>query len=288
MKFQPAIKWSGSKRSQSEEIIKRFPKEINTYYEPFVGSASVLFQLLNSDIKVNNYICSDINQDLINLWNCIINNPYYLINEYKTMWNELNSIEDIEKRKEYYYIVRNRFNKNREPKDFMFLSRTCVNGLIRFNSKGEFNTPFHFSRPGIDPIKLEKIINQWSELLNKNNVIFICQDYTNINSQLGDLIYLDPPYANTKGMYYGQINYEQFWNYLRKQKGNYIFSFDGKTGTKDMTYDVPNDVYDSPCLKMIKITKTKPAGIIVSNMPATEGGKDSGILSLMFFFTKNT
>lgn len=244
MKFQPAIKWSGSKRSQSEEIIKRFPKEINTYYEPFVGSASVLFQLLNSDIKVNNYICSDINQDLINLWNCIINESSYLINEYRTMWNELNSIEDIEKRKEYYYMVRNRFNKNRESKDFMFLSRTCVNGLIRFNSKGEFNTSFHFSRPGIDPIKLEKIINQWSELLNKNNVIFICQDYTNINARLGDLIYLDPPYANTKGMYYGQIDYEQLWYFLSKQQASYILSFDGKTDSKDMTYGVPCDLYD--------------------------------------------
>ena len=244
MKFQPVVKWSGSKRSQSEEIIKRFPKEINTYYEPFVGSASVLFQLLNSNIKVNNYICSDINQDLINLWNYIINEPFYLINEYKTMWNELNSIEDIEKRKEYYYIVRNRFNKNREPKDFMFLSRTCANGLIRFNSKGEFNTSFHFSRPGIDPIKLEKIINQWSELLNKNNVIFICQNYTNINAQLGDLIYLDPPYANTKGMYYGQIDYKQLWYFLSKQQASYVLSFDGKTGSKDMTYEVPCNLYD--------------------------------------------
>lgn len=244
MKFQPVVKWSGSKRSQSEEIIKRFPKEINTYYEPFVGSASVLFQLLNSNIKVNNYICSDINQDLINLWNYIINEPFYLINEYKTMWNELNSIEDIEKRKEYYYMVRNRFNKNREPKDFMFLSRTCANGLIRFNSKGEFNTSFHFSRPGIDPIKLEKIINQWSELLNKNNVIFICQNYTNINAQLGDLIYLDPPYANTKGMYYGQIDYKQLWYFLSKQQASYVLSFDGKTGSKDMTYEVPCNLYD--------------------------------------------
>lgn len=244
MKFQPAIKWSGSKRSQSEEIIKRFPKEINTYYEPFVGSASVLFQLLNSDIKVNNYICSDINQDLINLWNCIVNKPFYLINEYEIMWNELNSIEDIEKRKEYYYMVRNRFNKNRETKDFMFLGRTCANGLIRYNSKGEFNTPFHSSRPGINPNKLKDIIVQWSNLLNKNNVEFICQDYINIDTKYNDLLYLDPPYANIKGVYNGQINYEQFWNYLRKQKGNYIFSFDGKTGTKDMTYDVPNDVYD--------------------------------------------
>ena len=245
MNFQPIIKWSGSKRSQSEEIIKRFPKNIDTYYEPFVGGASVLFQLLNSDIKVNKYICSDINEDLINLWNIIKDNPQYLIDSYKKMWEELNSIDEIEKRKEYYYMVRNRFNEKRNPKDFMFLSRTCANGLIRFNSKGEFNTPFHSSRPGINPYRLERIMNQWSELLKKNNVIFICQDYKNIRTTKNDLIYLDPPYINTKGMYYGQIDYNEFWDFLRKQNGSYIFSFDGKTGNKDRTYEVPTDIYDT-------------------------------------------
>ena len=245
MNFQPIIKWSGSKRSQSEEIIKRFPKNIDTYYEPFVGGASVLFQLLNSDIKVNKYICSDINEDLINLWNIIKDNPQYLIDSYKKMWEELNSIDEIEKRKEYYYMVRNRFNEKRNPKDFMFLSRTCANGLIRFNSKGEFNTPFHSSRPGINPYRLERIMNQWSELLKKNNVIFICQDYKNIKTTKNDLIYLDPPYINTKGMYYGQIDYNEFWDFLRKQNGSYIFSFDGKTGNKDRTYEVPTDIYDT-------------------------------------------
>lgn len=245
MNFQPIIKWSGSKRSQSEEIIKRFPKNIDTYYEPFVGGASVLFQLLNSDIKVNKYVCSDINEDLINLWNIIKDNPQYLIDSYKEMWNELNSIDEIEKRKEYYYMVRSRFNEKRNPKDFMFLSRTCANGLIRFNSKGEFNTPFHFSRPGINPYRLERIMNQWSELLKKNNIIFICQDYKDIETVRDDLIYLDPPYINIKGMYYGQIDYNEFWNFLRKQNGNYVFSFDGKTGDKDRTYEVPTDVYDT-------------------------------------------
>ena len=245
MKFQPVIKWSGSKRSQSEEIIKRFPKEINTYYEPFVGGGSVLFQLMNSDIKVNNYICSDINKDLIDLWNMIKNKPNFLCDCYKVMWNELNSIEDLDKRKEYYYNVRERFNKFRKSEDFMFLTRTCANGLIRFNSKGDFNTPFHFSRPGINPDELKKIIYQWSNLLNENSVEFICQDYKNINSSEKDLIYLDPPYFNTKGMYYGQINYEELWEFLSIQKSTYVLSFDGKTGKKDMTYEVPNHLYDA-------------------------------------------
>ena len=245
MKFQPVIKWSGSKRSLSEEIIKRFPKEISTYYEPFVGGGSVLFQLMNSDIKVNNYICSDINKDLIDLWNMIKNKPNFLCDCYKIMWNELNSIEDLDKRKEYYYNVRERFNKFRKSEDFMFLTRTCANGLIRFNSKGDFNTSFHFSRPGINPDELKKIIYQWSNLLNENSVEFICQDYKNINSSEKDLIYLDPPYFNTKGMYYGQINYEELWEFLSIQKSTYVLSFDGKTGKKDMTYEVPNHLYDA-------------------------------------------
>ena len=73
--FQPLIKWSGSKRSQASEIIKYFPKEIDTYYEPFCGGCSVLRTLLESNIKVNRYICSDLNTELIELWRLIKSNP---------------------------------------------------------------------------------------------------------------------------------------------------------------------------------------------------------------------
>ena len=69
MKFQPVIKWSDSKRSLSNDIIQYFPKEIDTYYEPFCGGCSVLYQLIHSDIKVNRYVCSDINEDLILFFN---------------------------------------------------------------------------------------------------------------------------------------------------------------------------------------------------------------------------
>ena len=154
MKFQPVIKWSGSKRSQSEEIIKSFPKSINTYYEPFIGGGSVLFQLLHSDIRVEQYICSDINKDLIVLWNMIKDNPNHLCIKYEEMWNELNSIEDIELKKQYYYKVRSKYNTTREPHLFLFLSRTCTNGLIRYNSKNEFNTSFHFLLLELSPLLL--------------------------------------------------------------------------------------------------------------------------------------
>lgn len=244
MKFQPAIKWSGSKRSQSEAIIDRIPdKDYDTYYEPFCGGCSVLYQLLNSNKKFKRYICSDLNGDLIALWNLIKDNPTKVINSYRILWNELNKSEDKSYKKEFYTKIRERFNKEKDPCDFMFIMRTTTNGMPRYNKNGEFNNSFHITRNGIKPDSLEIIIMEWSNLLNKHNIGFINRSYSHISPTENDFIYLDPPYANTKGMYYGAINYELFWDFLRKQRCDYIFSFDGTTSTIDMTYNVPTDVY---------------------------------------------
>ena len=242
--FQPVIKWSGSKRSQAEKIIEYFPNEIDTYYEPFVGGGAVIRKLLSSDIKVNRYICSDLNNDLIVLWNLIKSNPKLVADSYEAMWNELNIDENIKRKKQYFYMVRERFNKYKNPLDFMFIMRTTTNGMPRYNLKGEFNNSFHITRNGIKPETLRKIITDWTEVLNKYNVEFICQDYFNVTTQLNDFLYLDPPYANTKGMYYGTIDYNRFWDWLRNQKCSYALSFDGLSGQSDNTYEVPKDIYD--------------------------------------------
>lgn len=244
MKFEPVIKWSGSKRSQSESIISHFPKVIDTYYEPFIGGASVLRQLLHSDIKVKKYICSDINEDLINLWNYIRETPVVLAYMYEEMWNELNKDNDLERKKQYYYDVRARFNQSRSPIDFLFISRTTTNGLIRYNQKGEFNNSFHITRNGIKPDTLMKIMLGWAELLNKHHVQFVHMSYENIKTNTNDYIYLDPPYANTKGMYYGTIDYTILWDWLRQQGCKYSLSFDGTCGVEDRTYAVPDDLYN--------------------------------------------
>lgn len=243
--FEPVIKWSGSKRSQAENIISYFPKEIDTYYEPFCGGASVLRRLLSSNIKVNRYICSDLNSDLIELWNEIKDNPAQVFNHYKILWNEMNSSEDKAIKREYFYKVRERFNKEKSPLDFMFIMRTTTNGMPRYNKNGEFNNSFHITRNGIIPETLEKIIYEWSKLLNKNNVEFRCCSYDEIKPSDNDFVYLDPPYANTKGMYYGTIDYIKLWDWLRYLKCKYALSFDGISGEVDSTYKVPEDIYSS-------------------------------------------
>ena len=235
--YEPVIKWSGSKRSQVKEILQFFPKEIDTYYEPFCGGASVLRGLLDSDIEVNRYVCSDISDPLISLWKKIKDDPFEICQYWET------EREKFVKDKLYYYDVRTRFNKDNNCKDFLFLLRTCANGMPRWNSKGQFNTPVHHNRNGIKPETFKDICLEWSNLLNRKNVEFVCCSYEDIKPTQNDFAYFDPPYANTKGMYYGTIDYEKFWAYLRNLPCKYALSFDGKSGDVDNTWNVPEDIY---------------------------------------------
>lgn len=241
--FEPAIKWSGSKRSQAQQILNYFPNEINTYYEPFCGGCSVLRRLLDSNIKVNRYVCSDLNQDLINLWLMIKSSPIHLAEVYEKLWKELNIDEDKSRKREYFNTVRDRYNSERRPEDFLFIMRTTTNGMPRYNKNGEFNNSFHITRNGIQPNKLYKILQEWSNKLKQYQVEFYAKSYDQVHSEVGDLLYLDPPYFNTKGMYYGTIDYKVFFDWLKKQSGKYLLSFDGISGEIDNTVDVPKDIY---------------------------------------------
>ena len=139
--IKPVIKWSGSKRLQADEILKNVPAQFNTYFEPFVGGGSILYA-----IHPKKAICGDICEPLIALWNEIKDSPEELAEAYRLRWNRLQN-----EGYEAYYSIRDDFNRTHSPEDLMFLSRTCVNGLIRFNAKGEFNNSLHHTRKGIKP-----------------------------------------------------------------------------------------------------------------------------------------
>lgn len=125
--FAPVIKWSGSKRHQANSILQHFPEEFKSYYEPFVGSGAILYAA-----RPEHAIAGDVCEPLIDLWKVIQKEPDALISHYDYHWHLLQ-----EKGHTIFYEVRDRFNKEQNPCDFFFLSRTCVNGLIRFNKKGE-------------------------------------------------------------------------------------------------------------------------------------------------------
>ena len=113
---------------------------------------------------------------------------------------------------------------------------------------GAFSSQIKCTANGIEPIRLKPILDKWSELLNKYDVQFINQSYDTINPFENDFLYLDPPYANTKGMYYGTIEYDKLWNYLKNCKSDYFLSFDGIAGEENNIYNVPNELYNKHIL----------------------------------------
>jgi len=235
--FPPLIKWPGSKRSQARQIVELFPNDYRCYYEPFVGGGSILFQL-----GFSKAICGDICVPLINLWKLIQKAPWDLLDNYRVLWHRLQT-----EGHPVYYEVRERFNHTQDPSDLFFLSRTCVNGLIRFNQRGEFNNSLHHTRKGIDPDRLEKVLVLW--LPRIQNVEFIADDYeyTLSTAASGDFTYLDPPYFHTKGRYNGRIDYERFFKVLEAltRKGvRFALSFDGSRGNTRYPVEIPSNLYE--------------------------------------------
>lgn len=235
--IRPVIKWSGSKRSQVNKILEYVP-EFDTYYEPFVGGGSIMY-----GISPDKAVCSDISAPLIELWELIKNNPLELSKDYEKKWKLMKK-----EGHQVYYDIRDSFNETFTGYDLLFLSRTCVNGMIRFNLKGEFNNSLHHNRDGIKPETLKKIIFDWSEKIK--DIEFKNVDYKEAtkNATKNDFIYLDPPYFNTKGRYYGlnTIDFDEFYLYLEdlnKRKIKFILSFDGITNKKDYSVDLPKHLY---------------------------------------------
>jgi DNA adenine methylase len=231
----PAIKWSGSKRLQAPLIVRFFPK-FKTYYEPFVGGGSVVGQLAPPSA-----VCGDICQPLIEFWYLLQTQPGTLVECYRRDWMRLQT-----EGWRVFYEIRRRFNNRPNPFDLLFLSRTCVNGLVRFNREGKFNNSLHYSRPGIKPAELAQMIELWSRRLK--NVTFVYGDYreTTARATSRDFVYLDPPYFHTRGRFYGGIDYDEFIDFLNslKERGiRYALSYDGIVGRKRYVVDLPRDLY---------------------------------------------
>lgn len=203
-KVKPFVKWAGGKGSLLSQLNKYYPLElkngkIECYIEPFVGGGAVLIDILQN-YKVKEAYAFDINENLINSYNIIKNNVNELIHNLKILEKEYLSIEK-EARKEYFYNIRKQYNSYKLNKDekslqkaveFIFLNRTCFNGLYRVNKNGDFNVPMgNYKNPTICD---EENLIALSELIK--NVEFQCKDYTTSQNYIkkNTFVYFDPPY----------------------------------------------------------------------------------------------
>lgn len=231
------IKWTGSKRKIAKAIFSLFP-EANRYFEPFLGGGALLYL---ASYKYQDLFANDIYQPLIDFWTQLQKNPVEVIESYRKNWLKLQ--EDFP---DYYYVVRNRFNKKPNGNDLLFLSRTCTNGIIRFNKNGEFNNSLHVTRKGMNPELFERIVLEWYNVIKK--VEFTCEDFFLLKSIMkkNDFVYLDPPYLNSKNRYFSNLDYNRLLEFLEELNSKdvkWILSFDGRRGKTDLTVDLPKDIY---------------------------------------------
>lgn len=203
-KIRPFVKWAGGKASLISQLNNFYPKElkngiIERYIEPFVGGGAVLIDILQK-YDIQEAYAFDINIDLINSYNVIRNNVDKLIANLKQMEIEYLQLGQ-EERKNYFYNIRDEYNNYeleeneqniQRTAQFIYLNRTCFNGLYRVNKNGKFNVPIgSYKNPTIcDEENLKKL----SKLTK--NVQFQYGDYSRSMEYVTEntFVYFDPPY----------------------------------------------------------------------------------------------
>jgi DNA adenine methylase len=229
------LKWIGNKQKFASSITSYFPINFNRYIEPFLGSGAILATVWPKD-----GIGSDTFKPLIEIWKELKANPTSVVDWYAERRNMIGR----HSKEEVYTIVRNSYNSNPNGADFLYLSRSCYGGVVRFRkADGYMSTPCGVHDP-IDVTSFQKRVDTWHARVKNSK--FIHQDYKKAfkQSKKGDLIYCDPPYSYSQGILYGAQSFrlEELLEEIGKAKkrGVYIaLSIDGNKKSGDFICDLP-------------------------------------------------
>lgn len=191
LKMEPIIKWAGGKRRFVNQIIGIIGNKCDTYFEPFLGGGAILYR-----INAEKYICSDVNEELINFYNVVKNDITLLIDIVEKEFVSDHSkdfylkIRKMDREKNY---LKNNNNIYRAAR-FLYLNKTCFNGLWRVNSHGQNNVPMgDYKKPNI--LDKDNLRNA-SIFFNSNDITFLNCSFEDCvsSAKAGDLVYFDPPY----------------------------------------------------------------------------------------------
>ena len=202
LKAKPFIKWVGGKTQLIDQIDKQLPIDFDnwenvTYIEPFIGGGAMLFYMLQRYPNIERAVINDINSDLCKCYQAVRDMPEQLISSLRAMERKYQNIGTEEDRKSFFMKVREHYNEKsmdiiENTTLFIFLNKTCFNGLYRVNKKGKFNVPFgKYANPTIcdaETIRLDSKLLQGIEILSGDFESTF--DYAHGNT----LFYFDPPY----------------------------------------------------------------------------------------------
>lgn len=202
---KPFIKWAGGKGQLLEQLQDNLPEELHhepfTYIEPFVGGGAMLFFMLQRYPNITRAVINDINPTLVNAYRVVRNQPGDLIANLAELERNYLALFDYEAQKAFYLARRQDFNANtlddvQRTSLFIFLNRTCFNGLYRENSKGDFNVPFgRYANPQICN---RTLIQADSQLLKRIDLEIMQGDFEKTAAKIPleelTFFYFDPPY----------------------------------------------------------------------------------------------
>tara|TARA_A100001011_G_scaffold362255_1_gene411057 strand:- start:1020 stop:1901 length:882 start_codon:yes stop_codon:yes gene_type:complete len=238
------IKYIGNKTKFALEIIRYFPKKYDVYIEPFFGSGAVL-----GAFKPHNAIAVDTHKPLVDMWKLVKNNPNKLLDYYTEKWTEY--VKNEERKNETYNEVVKSYNANPNPLDFLFISRTCYGGVLRYRKiDGHLSTPVGV-HSAIPPKEFEKRLKLWNSIIQ--SVEFVCGDFSIISSHItkNSIVYCDPPYIDSQKILYGAQSFDiaRLYDFIGKvnlKNGFVALSIDGrkKSGEHNVELDYEATLFE--------------------------------------------
>lgn len=221
----PPIKCQGIKSKLVDWITQKTPNNYDVWYEPFMGSGVVGF-----NVAPKKAVFGDTNPHLINFYNDIKSGVITHIEVKNFLAAESEKL--LKSGEEYYREVRARFNAQPNSLDFLFLNRSCFNGMMRFNGKGGFNVPFCKKPNRFAQAYITKITNQVkniSVLTQINNWSFVCDSFENVIAKATprDFVYCDPPYIDRYSDYFNswtETDEQRLFDLLNNKKIPFILS----------------------------------------------------------------
>lgn len=255
--LKPVMKWAGGKRNIMEVLLSHFPKEFESYHEPFLGGGSVMMEMTNRGLLKNKRVyISDIMETLMNVYTVLQDNVEDLIGELKT--------PSYTNDKESFLAKRTRFNEIKQKVIeyrvecaalFLYLNRTCYNGMYRENNSGGYNVPFGKQQNPL--ICNERVLRKVSEWLNQNQSYVMLRncgyEETIDNIESGDFIYMDPPYHGT----FNDYNKESFGEKEQKNLRDFykLLTIKGcKVALSNSNHEFIRKIYaDIPNVRFIEI-----------------------------------
>lgn len=228
------LKWIGNKQRFAHEIVSYFPRPFGRYFEPFLGSGAVLATLAPKEA-----MASDVIEPLIHMWSALASDPKTVKAWYTERWERANRGDKVA----VYEEIKGQYNAAPNPADFLFLTRSCYGGVIRFRKDGYLSTPCGAHNP-VSPASFAKRVDVWHERVRNTEFVLADFERTMELAGPGDVVYCDPPYSHSQAILYGAQAFDLrrlFRAIARcKERGAFVvLSIDGSKRSGDLLCDIP-------------------------------------------------